>query len=868
MARVNKRDPAEHVLEVVTPRTNTARLSSAEHLFGTLVPRGQRSPEPISLEIVGDTERRRFLVRTTNDRGLGNIAGQLGAAYPQAVLRPFQSATFPTGDPVRVGPDEQVATATLRLRAGHHLPLRTFDDRELDAHGDSVQSDPLLGILGALADLPGGWRAISQLIVLAPAPHDWARVYERLALERPLDQERRTDTGPSLMGPLALLGLIGLYAVGSSASESWSSGDWFFTLQLVFGALAAIVGSIVILRWLRRRELVDPRLVQAKLSRDACTVELRLAVIAPVFADVDALGTRLDRLASAYRPFALATGNSLVPRRITGAADDLRVLAPLDRPALLNVRELAGLWHLPQAGDDVVFVERTTARRRLPLRHTVTSGADGTGCRIGVSAHQGHSVPVQLPTGLLGRHVLAVAKTRRGKSTLLLGMAHHLMHASGDRRAVVLVDPHRDLAVSALGLVPRERQADVVYLDVSNQRRPFGINLLDVGLGWDRDQATANALRIFRREFDGYWGPRMEDAFRFAVLALFEANEAMCAEDPRGGRGAQHTILDVPAVLERPGFRRQVLKKTRDPVIRQWFDGYFDPLERRYQLEIINPVQTKVHKDLGSRVARQIVGQPRSTIDFRQLVADGKLVIVNLNAFDVGEDTAALIGGTLLNLAARAISGQALMPPAVRKAVTLVVDEFHMLPGADYEQVLGELAKYGANVLLATQTLSRLDRLTDAQRTRNLRASVFSNLDGLFAFHTSAEDATYLAEELGGGLDAQDLLELGHYQCYARITDVHTGERLPAFSVQLEPPPAGSEQLATRLARLSAEHYGRDALDVELDLQSALERIRGPRQPAAADGADESTKPDEPTAPNTGTPGAAGVILGGGVPGA
>jgi hypothetical protein len=258
---------------------------------------------------------------------------------------------------------------------------------------------------------------------------------------------------------------------------------------------------------------------------------------------------------------------------------------------------------------------------------------------------------------------------------------------------VVLVDPHRDLAVSALGLVPRERQADVVYLDVSNRRRPFGINLLDVGLGWDRDQATANALRIFRREWDGYWGPRMEDAFRFAVLALFEANQQLCAEDPRHGRGAQHTILDVPGVLERPGFRRQLLKKTRDPAIRQWFNGYFEPLERKHQLEIINPVQTKVHKYLGSLVARQIVGQPRSTIDFRQLIAAGKIVIVNLHAFDVGEDTAALVGGTLLNLAARAISGQALLAPPARKPVTLAVDEFHLLPGVDYEQVLGELAK-------------------------------------------------------------------------------------------------------------------------------------------------------------------------------
>ena len=868
MQRIEMERPAEHVLEVVTPRTNTARLSSAEHLFGTLVSRGQRVPESVSLEIVGDAEQRRFLVRTAGAQESRRVAGQLGAAYPQAFLRPFHSASFPTGDPVQVGPDEQVAAATLRLRGGHHLPLRTFDDRELDAHVQSVQSDPLLGILGALADLPKGWRALCQLIVLAPAPHDWARAFQRLALERPLDQERHADTGPSLMGPVALLGLIGLFAAGSSASNAWAGGDWSFVLELAIGTLAVVVGSVVILRWLRRRELVDPRLVQAKLSRDACMVELRLAVIAPIFADDGVVQHRLDRLVAAYRPFALATGNSLVPRRIARGADDLRVLAPLDRPSLLNVRELAGLWHLPQASDDVVFLERTTARRRLPLRGSVAPTADGTtGCRIGVSSHQHHEVPVYLPTQLLQRHLLAVAKTRRGKSSLLLRMVHHLMHSGGEQRSVVLVDPHRDLAVSALGLVPRERQADVVYLDVSNRRRPFGVNLLDVGLGWDRDQATANALRIFRREFDGYWGPRMEDAFRFATLALFEANEALCAEDPRFGRGAQHTILDVPAVLERPGFRRQVLKKTSDPVIRQWFDGYFEPLERRYQLEIINPVQTKVHKYLGSRVARQIVGQPCSTIDFRQLVATGKIVIVNLNAFDVGEDAAALIGGTLLNLAARAISAQALLPAPARKPVTLVVDEFHTLPGADYEQVLGELAKYGANLMLASQTLSRLDRLTDAQRTRNLRASVFSNLDGLFAFHTSAEDAAYLAEELGGGLDAQDLLELGHYQAYARVTDVRTGERLPAFSVQLEPPPQGNEQLATRLARLSAEHYGRDVLDVELDLQSALERIRGPQTPAQAEKADESTKPPEPVAPNSGTLAAAASVVGAELPG-
>ena len=865
---------AEHVLEVVTPRTNGARLTPAEHLFAALaLPGGPTAGEPVALEIVADAERRCFLVRTASDVGRRRVAGQLGAAYPQAALRPFDAASFPTGDPGRPGPDEQVAAATLQLARGEHLPLRTFQDRDLDPTSSSAQADPLLGVLGALADLPPAWRAVVQLLVLGPAPAHWGTAYQRLALERPLEQEHARGRGPSLALPLGLLGLVGLYLVASSAASAWVRGEWLTAIATIGCTLLVAGIALVFVRLLARRELVDPRLVQVKLGRDACQVELRLAVFAPAFADPAAVAARLNHLAAAYRAFSLGSGNSLAPHPL-GSDVDLRLLEPFGRPCLLNVSELAGLWHLPQAGDDVPFLERTTARRRLPLPSTVAPGAAGGSCRIGTSAHQGHSVPVHLPSGLLGRHLLAVAKTRRGKSSLLLRLAQHLVQAGthgpdgraggAGRRCLVLVDPHRDLASAALGLVPREREGDVVYLDVSNRRRPFGINLLDVGLGWDRDQATANALRIFRREFDGFWGPRMEDAFRFAVLALFEANQALCAEDPHRGRSAQHTILEVPAVLERRPFRRQVLKRTRDPAVRDWFDGYFEDLEPRQRLEIINPVQTKVHKYLGSLVARHIVGQPRSTVDFRQFLAEHKIVLVNLNAFDVGEDVAALVGGTLLNLAARAISAQATFAPEARQPVTLIVDEFHTLPGADYEQVFGELAKYGANMVLATQTLSRLDRLTDAQRTRDLRASVFSNLDGLFAFHSSAEDARYLADELGGDLDPQDLLELGHFQCYARLTDARTGERLPTFSVQLDPPPTANAFMATDLARLSAERYGRDALDVELDLQTAQERIRGPRRRTESDDAEVSAA--AAPAAGGGEPAPQAVVAGGEVP--
>ena len=136
-----------------------------------------------------------------------------------------------------------------------------------------------------------------------------------------------------------------------------------------------------------------------------------------------------------------------------------------------------------------------------------------------------------------------------------------------------------------------------------------------------------------------------------------------------------------------------------------------------------------------------------------------------------------------------------------------------------------------------------------------------TRVDGLFAFHTSAEDAEYLAAELGGGLDKQDLLELGHYQCYARITDVRNGERLPAFSVRLDAPQATDPALADRLAAESAERYGRNVVDVELDLEAAAERVRAP-------GAAQQTDQENAASGNsgTGTPSSARTPAGGQVP--
>jgi hypothetical protein len=811
------------LLEIVTPRTNTAGIMAAENLFAAI-----SLLESFALEIAATPQARWFLARAGSESMQRHLADQLGAAYPQATLRRLDLTRYPGLDPAYRRPDEQAAACALVLREPPYLPLRTFRDSEVSAERDA-QADPVLGILGPLGDLPDDWRALAQL-VLRPAPDDWARDYLRLALEHPLAAERSSGRGDtSLTSVFLLAGLLAAGGLGFQAYQWYSAGQWPSLFLLALGLVGGVPALIWLARRLLHRRLYDMRLVQEKISRIAYQTQLRLAVFAPASTPVAAVQQRLERLATAYRQFNLAAGNGLQPRVLRSQEGDLRTLEflrPTGATAVLNLRELAGLWHLPQAQADVPLVERTTARRWLPFPFAVARG-----CPIGVSQHQGYSVPVALPEELLGRHLLLVAKTRRGKSSLMLRLAHYLMEgqAGGGRpAAVVLVDPHRDLAEAALGLVPPGRRERVVYLDVAQRERPFGLNLLDTGLGWDRDKAVANALSIFRRQFDRFWGPRMEDAFRYALLTLYEANAAICAADP-AGRGRQYTILQVPALLVDGAFRHGMLDPVSDPVVKAWWSGYFDRLDRRLQIEIVNPVQTKVQRFAGSYAARAIVGQPRSTIDPAAWLRDGSIVIVNTAKGGVGEDTAALVGGTLINLVGLVVGEQAALDPTHRRALTLFVDEFHTMPGADYESILAELAKYGANLVLATQSLARLEAL-DREQQRALRATVFANLDGLFAFHTSAEDARYLVRELGGEVDEQDLVALGEHQCYARLSA--GGERLPVFSVRLDPPPPSDPLLRDQLAAASATRYGRAWPAVEADIRSAVARVELARHAA------------------------------------
>jgi len=743
---------------------------------------------------------------------------QLQASYPQAEMRELNTQAQPALDPMHITSDEQVAVCTLALDAPAYLPLRTFTDRELT--GPGPQADPVVSLLAGLSSVPDGWRAFSQL-VLEPAPDDWSRDYHRLAVEHPLADERATaqvDTGGNALPTVGTFLSLGVAAEGYNL---YRAADWGHLALIPAAALALLAGLVTIKRLRPKKAIYDMRLVEQKISRLAYLAELRVGVIAPASASRSHVEAVLAQVSGAYRQFNLATGNRLVASSLgVGTPEALRQprqLRPAKKQPVLNALELGGLWHLPAGHADVPLLERTGARRHLPLPY-----AAARGCRIGVSKHLGRDVPAFLTPEMLLRHLFVLAKTGRGKSTLLLLIARYIMSLPpSERPALLLVDPHQDLARAALELVPPSRQGDVIYIDAANESHPVGLNLIDTGLGWNRDKATSNVLAIFKRQFSEYWGPRMESAFRYALLTLFEANLTLCAGSAEG-RKRQHTVLDIPALLVDPAFRRTVLANVSDQHVRGWWPANYDTLDRRLQLDIATPVSTKLFHFSGTRAARNILGQPRSTMTPSSWLRPGSIIVVNTAAGTIGEDASGLIGSALLNLVGLTVGEQVDVERSRRQRLTVLVDELQSMPGANFEMYLAELAKYGANLVFATQSLGQLEVL-DRQQKRALRQTVFANIDGLFAFNLSAEDARYVVRELGDGVDEADILELGEHDCYARLSE--NGQRLPTFSLGLDAPPAGHPDIRGRIAESSAALFGRPIRAVEEDLQSALARI-------------------------------------------
>ncbi len=785
-----RRTDAHSLAEIVPPRALEASMSAARGMLGAL------SGDSLELEVVVGSGGPRWYVRAADASTLERALAQLRAAYPQAAVE--QS----TGDPTQIQPGDHAIAVELRPAADPALPLR-LDWR--------YERDPLAGVLTAVEPAEAE-RIVCRLSLAPVSPREADRIRRRE--EQPTYARREYDRGASV----SLAPIVALMALGAGALQAW---DWYEAgAWALLGAAAA--GGLVVLpllaavtvRLFRGKEPLPRAVVATKLAAPLVSARLSVTACGP---DRQRLRSLVAQVASAYSAYDDASGGGLRagPARRTDGRERY--------PLVFSTAEVAALWHLPDAADAPPRVRRTTAQRLAPA-----PGHASHGVRVGVSPAGRVHEPVHLPEPLLHRNHFIVAKTRRGKSTLLRHIAGGLMErmASGaDDTALVVVDPHQDLAEAVLASVPDALVERTVYLDFAHLARPVGLNLLDVALFPDRDRTVEHIVTMMNRLWPDNWGPRMEGALRASLSALHELNT-------QRSRVEQFTLLDVAPFLTDARMRRQLLPDVSDLAVRAWWRDNYDRAGKTLQQQTANPVTSKIGRFTVTEASRLVFGQPRSTFDLRQVIRDGGVLIVNTAVGTLGEGAASLVGATTLNLLGLLLEEQVALPPEQRRRVVQLVDESSTLGAVDYPRMLSELGKYGASFTLVTQSLSKLDAVD-----HELLPTILANSDGLTAFQCSAEDARRLIPELGGGLEVEDLVSLDDFSAYVRWWDGFA--RPPAFTLSVDPPPPSDTTRVEAIARRSAERHGRDREQVVAEVMDVLAARLAPEP---ADGRERLTE--------------------------
>ena len=382
---------------------------------------------------------------------------------------------------------------------------------------------------------------------------------------------------------------------------------------------------------------------------------------------------------------------------------------------------------------------------------------------------------LQLPEQARLRHLYVIGQTGTGKSTLL----HHLIAedlAAG--RGVALFDPHGDLAQAVVGSIPTNRAHHLVYLCPSDLERPIGFNPLADIEPDKRALAAEGIVSAFRHVWPDSWGPRLEHILGHALRALI-ANPGM-------------TLLAVPRLLSDDRFRKRILKSVTDPIDRQFWDLEFDAYDDRFRTEAIAPILNKVGKVLATPALRNIIAQPKSSIDLRRMMDDGRILIVNLSKGMLGEGPSHLLGALLISALTTTALSRADIPTDQRRPFFLYADEFQTYTTTSFAVILAEARKYGLALTLAHQYL--------AQLPDELQSAVLGNVGSLVALRVGAEDNHLVLQQL----DLRDT-EAPHYHpvglpnftAHARV--LLADKPSYHYHMKLPPPPS---PLHTRSAQL------------------------------------------------------------------
>jgi energy-coupling factor transporter ATP-binding protein EcfA2 len=363
-----------------------------------------------------------------------------------------------------------------------------------------------------------------------------------------------------------------------------------------------------------------------------------------------------------------------------------------------------------------------------------------------------------------GKHMYVIGKTGMGKSTMLENMAiQDIQNGEG----IAYIDPHGSTAEKLLDFVPHERIKDVLYFAPFDTEYPVGFNVME-DVGYDKRHLVVSGLMgAFKRIWVDAWSARMEYILQNVLLALLEYPGS--------------TLLDVNRMLTNKPFRAAVIEKITDPIVKSFWTEEFASYTDRYTQEATPAIQNKVGQFVANPLVRNIVGQPQSTFNLREMMDERKIFIVNLSKGRMGESNAALLGSMLTVKIYLAAMSRADEPPARMARLPrcyFYVDEFQSMMNEAFADILSESRKYKLALTLANQYIEQMEE--------NVRNAVFGNVGTLITFRVGPFDAEVLKTVFEPTFEAEDLVGLGLGQIYLSLMIDGVGSA--PFSAETVPP--------------------------------------------------------------------------------
>lgn len=775
-------------LEITPPATVAKTPEATEQLFSVI--HGHRAARSFKEKLLDRSPVISFEITSTKKHGvryLVQVERRHVANIQKAITSYIADSKVRT---VKRKSGDNYQVVEFRETGHYVLPLATNSTLE--------QRDPLSYVMGAMTRLNDDEEIILQLVATPTRLREAEILSHKILGNENILQYVSSKNLPILGKLVSLFGKISSGAtdlIGEVYTSMTANHRNYYNSKTTLPRQQIKVSrDDRPTRVLSAFELELMETMHQKVTRPLFRVNLRVMVNSPEpKRHIAALKSALDGFStppyqSLKAKYRLPILNKLLIRAVTNRLPSLQKSSSV----ILASNELASLFHFPSSYHSKTDNLITSLSRTLPAPISLKQ-SEKFDVVIGENHHHNTVTPIGLTEAERERHQYVIGGTGSGKTTML---QYQIVQDICSGKGVAVIDPHGDMAETILQHVPPERLGDVIYFNPDDLDYPIGLNLLELTPGLDgselmreKDLITESVVSIFRKIFsdEDSGGHRIEYILRNTIQT------ALTQENP--------TLFTVFDLLNDPKYRRSVVKNFDDTNLINFWKNEFGKAGDMQKVKMSAGITAKIGRFLFSASARQILEQPKSTIDFDDIINSGKVLICKLSKGLLGEDTSELFGITVLAKLQLASLRRARLKQAERRTFYLYVDEFQNFATTSFVQMLSESRKYRVFMIMAEQSTSQ----QSDQQTVNI---ILANVGTIICFRTgNPQDEQRLLPMFSPYIEPSEISNLPAYNYYARLAAVHAQEPLSGQTLLLEN--EGDEAVRDEIVKHSRKEFAR-----------------------------------------------------------